>query len=69
MPRMAIGADGQGYGLSNDGNHPREIYHRPEAGIADLGAIKDDAANNGVSIHTKPASWGGDMVADAATCT
>jgi hypothetical protein len=65
ITRMAIGADGQGYGLSNDGNHLVKFTTGRKPVIADLGAIEDDGANPGVSIHTKPASWGGDMVADA----
>lgn len=65
ITRMAIGADGQGYGLSNDGNHLVKFTTGRKSVITDLGALVDDAENPGVSIHTKPASWGGDMVADA----
>jgi hypothetical protein len=65
ITRMAIGADGQGYGLSNDGNHLVKFTTGRKPVITDLGALEDDATNQGVSIHTKPASWGGDMVADA----
>ncbi|WP_315821770.1 T9SS type A sorting domain-containing protein [Paraflavitalea speifideaquila] len=65
ITRMAIAVDGQGYALSNDGNHLIKFTTGRKAVITDLGALQDDPANGAISIHTKPTSWGGDMVADA----
>lgn len=65
ITRMAIAVDGQGYALSNDGNHFIKFTTGRKPVITDLGALEDDPANGTVSIHTKPTSWGGDMVADA----
>lgn len=65
ITRMAIGVDGQGYAISNDGNHFIKFTTGRKPVITDLGPLQDDPANGGISIHTKPASWGGDMVADA----
>jgi hypothetical protein len=64
ITRMAIGADGQGYGLSNDGNHLVKFTTGRKPVITDLGPVQDDPAGT-LSIHTKNTSWGGDMVADA----
>jgi len=65
ITRMAIAVDGQGYALSNDGNHLIKFTTGRKPVITDLGALQDDNANGEISIHTKPSSWGGDMVADA----
>lgn len=65
ITRMAIAVDGQGYAISNDGNHFIKFTTGRKPVITDLGPLQDDPANGGISIHTKPASWGGDMVADA----
>lgn len=63
--RMTIGADGNGYALTNDGNHLIKFTTGKKVVITDLGALIDAAANNSISIHNKCSSWGGDMVADA----
>lgn len=65
ITRMAIAVDGQGYAISNDGNHFLKFTTGRKPVITDLGALQDDPANGGISIHTKQTSWGGDMVADA----
>jgi hypothetical protein len=65
VTRMVIGADGNGYAMSNDANHFIRFGTGKRPVIDDLGAIQDDAKNT-VSIHEKQTSWGGDMVADAA---
>ena len=65
ITRMVIAADGNGYGISNDGNHLVKFTTGRKPVITDLGALQDDPANGGISIHTKMTSWGGDMVADA----
>jgi hypothetical protein len=66
ITRMVIAADGDGYALSNDGNHLIRFTTGRKAVITDLGALQDDASNGERSIHAKTTSWGGDMIADAA---
>jgi hypothetical protein len=63
ITRMVIGADGNGYALSNDGNHFIRFTTNKKAEITDLGALSDDPANANHSIHSTRA-YGGDMVAD-----
>ncbi|MGZ5254941.1 MAG: hypothetical protein ACXWV4_11395, partial [Flavitalea sp.] len=63
ITRMVIGANGNGYALTNDGNHLVEFSIGKKIGIRDLGSLTDDASNKEYSIHDKP-SWGGDLVAD-----
>lgn len=65
ITRMAIGVDGNGYALSNDGNHLFSFTTGKHTAITELGALKDAAANGSQSVHTAFNSWGGDMVADA----
>lgn len=65
ITRMVIGADGDGYALSNDGNHLVRFTTGRKAVITDLGALQDDAANEKISIHNRCTSWGGDMIAAA----
>lgn len=65
ITRMVIGADGNGYALSNDGNHLLRFTTGKKPTISDLGNLVDDQNNAGVSIHNRCSSWGGDMVADA----
>ena len=64
ITRMVIAANGKGYALSNDAMHLVEFNTNKGSGITDLGALKDDASNNGVSIHERNSSWGGDLIAD-----
>lgn len=66
ITRMVIAADGNGYALSNDGNHLLRFTTGNKPAITDLGAVQDDALNGQLSIHAKTTGWGGDMVADAA---
>jgi hypothetical protein len=66
ITRMVIAADGNGYALSNDGNHLIRFTTGRKPVISDLGAVIDDANNEKISIHNKTTGWGGDMVADAA---
>lgn len=63
--RMAIGADGYGYAMTNDGNHLIRFTTGRKPSVEDLGAVMDAASNSGISIHNKCTSWGGDMIADA----
>jgi hypothetical protein len=65
ITRMVIASDGNGYALSNDGNHFVRFTTGRKPMIEDLGSIQDDAKST-VSIHDKKTSWGGDMVADAS---
>jgi hypothetical protein len=63
--RMTIGADGNGYALTNDANHLIKFTTGKKVVITDLGALIDASANNTISVHNKCSSWGGDLVADA----
>ena len=65
ITRMTIGADGNGYALTNDGNHLIRFTTGNKIIISDLGNLVDAESNNGISIHNKCSSWGGDMVGDA----
>ena len=63
--RMVIGADGNGYALTNDANHLVQFTTGKKTVITDLGNLVDDQSNQGMSVHNKCSSWGGDIVADA----
>ena len=65
LTRMAIGADGNGYAISNDGNAFIEFTIGKKEAIIQLGGLKDDASNSGVSIHDR-LSWGGDIIASTS---
>jgi len=65
ISRMVIGADGNGYALSNDGNHFYKFTTGRTPVITELGNLIDADKNAGNSIHNKCSSWGGDMIADA----
>lgn len=61
--RMCVGADGNGYALTNDGNHLIQFSTGKQLKIIDLGNLIDAASNKDLSIHNQCTSWGGDMVA------
>ena len=65
ITRMAIGADGNGYAISNDGNHLIRFTTGKKVTVTDLGALQDATSNDKISVHTKATSWGGDIIADA----
>lgn len=65
ITRMVIGADGNGYAVTNDGNHLIRFTTGKRAVITDLGNLVDAESNKGMSVHNKCSSWGGDMIADA----
>lgn len=65
ITRMDIAADGNGYAVTNDGNHFIRFTTGKKTVITDLGALVDAETNNGVSVHNRCTSWGGDMIADA----
>lgn len=65
LTRMTIGADGNGYAMTNDGNHLIRFTTGKKPSITDLGPVVDAENSGGMSIHNKCSSWGGDMLADA----
>jgi hypothetical protein len=65
ITRMTIGADGNGYALTNDANHLIRFTTSNKTIITDMGALIDASSNNGISVHNQCSSWGGDIVADA----
>lgn len=65
ITRMVIAADGNGYAVTNDANHLIKFTTGKKPVLTDLGNLIDDEKNNGISIHNKCTSWGGDMLADA----
>jgi hypothetical protein len=65
ITRMVIAADGNGYAMTNDGNHLIKFTTGKKPVLTDLGNVIDAESNNGLSIHNKCSSWGGDMLADA----
>ncbi|MGH2648017.1 MAG: hypothetical protein ACRDE8_10635, partial [Ginsengibacter sp.] len=65
ITRMTIGADGNGYALTNDANHLIRFTTGDKIVITDLGNLVDAESNNGISVHNQCSSWGCDIVADA----
>lgn len=61
--RMCMGADGNGYALTNDGNHLIRFTTDSEPQLMDLGNLVDATENKDISIHNQCTSWGGDMIA------
>lgn len=66
ITRMTIGANGNGYALTNDANHLISFTTGSKTVITDLGNIVDAESSKGISVHNQCSSWGGDMVADAS---
>jgi hypothetical protein len=66
VTRMVITPNGTGYAISNDGNTFVQFSTGKKSAITALGNLVDDPKNNGVSIHNRCSSFGGDMVADDA---
>ena len=64
ITRMSFGSDGNGYALTNDGNHLIRFTTGKKPVIEDLGALTDDPANGKQLIHAG-SGYGGDMIADA----
>ena len=62
---MVFAADGNGYAVTNDGNHLYRFTTGRKPSITDLGSLIDAEENKGLSVHNKCSSWGGDMIADA----
>jgi Secretion system C-terminal sorting domain len=66
VTRMVIAADGFGYAMTNDATQLIRFTTGKRTVITDLGAIADDQANKGISIHNSCSSYGGDIIADDA---
>jgi hypothetical protein len=64
VTRMTIASDGNGYAMTNDATQLIRFTTGKKLTITDLGALVDDPANKGVSIHNSCSSFGGDMIAD-----
>jgi hypothetical protein len=65
ITRMVIAPDGNGYAISNDGNALVQFTtNGKQTKIKHLGGLVDHPSNNGVSIHNRCSSFGGDMIAD-----
>ena len=62
---MAIGADGNGYALTNDANNLLRFTTKKKPEITDLGALTDDPSNGSFSVHNQN-GYGGDMIGDAS---
>jgi len=65
ITRMTMGANGNGYALTNDANHLITFTTGQKIVITDLGNLVDAESNKGISVHNQCSSWGGDMVGDA----
>jgi hypothetical protein len=63
ITRMVIASDGNGYALTNDGNHLIRFTTGKKPEITDLGAVTEGVVNATSSIHNYVA-YGGDMIAD-----
>jgi len=64
ISRMVIAGDGNGYTLSNDGDHLYRFTTSGDPLLTDLGALTDAAVNTNSSIHSFCSNAGGDMIAD-----
>ena len=64
VTRMVITPDGNGYAVTNDGNTFIRFGTGKKASPVVLGSLIDDPDNNGVSVHARCTSFGGDMIAD-----
>ena len=65
ITRMVIASDGNGYALTNDGNHLLRFTTGKKPAITDLGPVSDDAKNGNFSVHSS-GGFGGDMIADVS---
>jgi flagellar hook assembly protein FlgD len=61
ITRMVMGADGNGYALTNNGAHLIRFTTGKKPSISDLGALSNDATN-GISVHSE-SGYGGDLIA------
>ncbi|MFN8253759.1 MAG: hypothetical protein U0V75_17940, partial [Ferruginibacter sp.] len=56
ITRMDIAADGNGYAVTNDGNHLIRFTTGKKTVITDLGPLNDAETNKGISIHNRCSS-------------
>lgn len=64
ITRMAFASDGYGYAMTNDATQLLRFTTNKKPEIVDLGALVDDPASKGMSVHNSCSSFGGDMIAD-----
>jgi hypothetical protein len=64
ITRMVIAPDGNGYAINNDGTTFIRFSTGKKPKIEQLGTLVDAPANNGISVHNRCSSFGGDMIAD-----
>lgn len=64
VTRMVIAPDGYGYAINNDGSSFVRFSTGKKPTVENLGALVDDPANSGISIHNRCSSFGGDVIAD-----
>lgn len=64
ITRMVFASDGNGYALTNSGDHLIRFTTGKKPEITDLGALTDAEANGKYSVHSR-GGYGGDMIADA----
>jgi hypothetical protein len=64
ITRMVIADDGNGYALTNDGNHLMRFTTGKKLEVTNLGTLVDAAENKSVSVHNSCSSYGGDMISD-----
>lgn len=62
ITRMVIGADGNGYALTNNSDHLIQFTTNKKATITDLGGLSDNPANGNFSVHNA-GGYGGDIIA------
>lgn len=62
ITRMAIGADGNGYAITNDGSQVVQFTTGKNIVITNLGGLIDAISNEGISVQNKCTSWGGDII-------
>jgi hypothetical protein len=64
ITRMVIAPDGYGYAINNDGTAFIRFSTGKKPSIESLGSLVDAQSNNGISIHNRCTSFGGDMICD-----
>ena len=64
VTRMVIAPDGNGYAITNDGYAFIRFSTGRKIKIEQLGSLVDDPVNNGISIHNRCSSFGGDVISD-----
>jgi hypothetical protein len=64
ITRMVIAPDGYGYAINNDGTSFVRFSTGKKPSIEKLGSLVDAPTNNGISIHNRCTSFGGDMICD-----